>query len=251
MHDRPYNFIDFPLTTGAIDTITDDVLKHVTSDNEVCKVLSCLNPHSVAISEKDDLFKGALQSSDWLIADGVGVSALARLVASRKINRITGPEIFEVLLHHANQKSLKVFFLGSSEDTLRLIRERLQREFPNIGDIGSFSPKFTTEFSVTEVNEMVNTVNAFQPDILWVGMTAPKQEKWLSENKIRLDVKFAGAVGAAFDYFGGVHQRPNTYIRRLGLEWLIRILQNPKKMWRRTLISAPKYLWIFFRYYCK
>jgi N-acetylglucosaminyldiphosphoundecaprenol N-acetyl-beta-D-mannosaminyltransferase len=136
-----------------------------------------------------------------------------------------------------------VFFLGASEETLALIRARMAVDYPAIRVAGTYSPPFKPEYSAAELDEMITAVNAARPDVLWVGMTAPKQEKWIFQNLHRLDVKFAGAVGAVFDFYVGKVKRSHPAFQELGLEWLPRLLRQPVRLWRRTFVSAPIFVW--------
>jgi len=90
---------------------------------------------------------------------------------------------------------------------------------------------------------MIGEIRAFNPDVLWVGMTAPKQEKWVAANRKQLHVPVIGSIGAVFDYYAGVTQRAPQWICNLGLEWLYRLPREPKRLWRRTFVSAPVFLW--------
>lgn len=131
----------------------------------------------------------------------------------------------------------------AESETLALMRQRMASDYPNIKVAGTYSPPFKPIYSSTELDEMIKTINAAAPDVLWVGMTAPKQEKWIYQNREKLNVKFIGAVGGAFDFFSGKIKR-NEYPWFLdhGLEWLPRLLQEPRRLWRRMFVSAPVFL---------
>lgn len=119
----------------------------------------------------------------------------------------------------------------------------MAQDFPNIELAGAYSPPFKPEYTRAELDEMIAAVNAVEPDVLWVGMTAPKQEKWIYDNLSMLDVKFVGAIGAVFDFYTGRVKRAHPIFQKLGLEWLPRLLQQPRRLWRRMFISAPIFLW--------
>jgi N-acetylglucosaminyldiphosphoundecaprenol N-acetyl-beta-D-mannosaminyltransferase len=116
-------------------------------------------------------------------------------------------------------------------------------DYPNIRVAGSYSPPFKPSYSALELDEMIAAINTTQPDVLWVGMTAPKQEKWIFENRARLKVRVAAAVGAVFDFYTGNVKRSHPTYQRLGLEWLPRLLQQPRRLWRRMFVSAPIFVW--------
>ena len=209
-----------------------------------CRWLACLNPHSYVVALKDQGFSYALKEADILIPDGVGITLGSILLRGNITERVTGSDIFLSVLENMDRLgNFSVFFLGSTETTLALIRSRIAKDFPNVRLAGTYSPPFKEFYTAEELTEMIEAVNAASADLLWVGMTAPKQEKWIFENKKRLNVKFSIAVGAVFDFYGGQVRRSPLSFQRLGLEWLPRLIQQPKRLWRRTFISAPIFLW--------
>jgi N-acetylglucosaminyldiphosphoundecaprenol N-acetyl-beta-D-mannosaminyltransferase len=115
-------------------------------------------------------------------------------------------------------------------------------DYPNVVVAGTYSPPFKPEYSAAELDCMLSAVNTAAPDVLWVGMTAPKQEKWLLDMAPRLNVKFAAAVGAVFDFYTGKVKRSHPVFQKLGLEWMPRLVQQPTRLWRRTFVSAPFFL---------
>jgi N-acetylglucosaminyldiphosphoundecaprenol N-acetyl-beta-D-mannosaminyltransferase len=115
-------------------------------------------------------------------------------------------------------------------------------DFPNITVAGCFSPPFQDEFSAEENHRIIEGINNSAPDVLWVGMTAPKQEKWIYQNRDKLHVKFIAAVGAVFDFYAGNVKRSHPWFLEHGMEWLPRLLQEPRRLWQRTFVSAPLFL---------
>ena len=206
--------------------------------------LACLNPHSAQIAMSDPAAEEALKAADVLIPDGMGAVLASRILGGGIRERITGSDIFRELSRRLNDRGdASCFFLGSTEETLAAIEARLVGEFPEIRFSGTYSPPFKEVFSEEENRAMIEAVNRAAPDVLWVGMTAPKQEKWIYQNKDKLNVKFIGAVGAVFDFYAGNVKRSHPWFLEHGLEWLPRLLQEPRRLWRRTFISAP----VFFR----
>jgi N-acetylglucosaminyldiphosphoundecaprenol N-acetyl-beta-D-mannosaminyltransferase len=208
--------------------------------------MACANPHSLVIASRDLIFNQALKRADLLIPDGKGILIAAR-ASNLPINQqVTGSDFFRGLTTKLSKEGgARYFFLGSTNRVLTLITARLSKEFPNIDVCGMLSPPFKAEFSSRENGEMVAAINAAQPDVLWVGMTAPKQEKWIYENRGRLQVPLIGAIGAVFDFYAGTKQRSSIFWQRLGLEWLPRFLREPERLWERNLKSTPIFLyWI-------
>lgn len=205
-------------------------------------IINTINPHSYCVAKNDEKFKTALQSSDILIPDGIGIVYATRILKNIKIPRITGTDMHKHLLEEAHKNKLKVFYLGASNSTLQKIQDRLLKQYPSIR-VAYFSPPFKSEFSEEDNAQMVTIINQFSPDILFVGMTAPKQEKWVFCNKHKLNSKMIASVGAVFDFYAGSMNRAPNWIQALGLEWMHRFVKNPKKMWRRYLINNTKFIW--------
>jgi len=223
-----------------------ECLKELTSSIEMSTRplnLACLNPHSFEVACKDSLFQTALKQADFLIPDGVGIVIASKILGGNISERITGSDIFSGLSNSLNEiGSYRYFFLGSTEEILAKIKIRLAQDFPDIVFAGAYSPPYKAEFSKEDSRKMIEAVNAAKPDVLWVGMTAPKQEKWIYQHKDKLDVKFIGAVGAVFDFYVGNVKRSHPVFQKMGLEWMPRLLQEPKRLWRRNFVSNPLFL---------
>lgn len=205
-----------------------------------CRWLACLNPHSYAVARSDQEFATALRRADWLIPDGVGIVLASRLLGGSIAARITGSDVFAGVLDGlARSGGGRVYFLGSTVETLSEIRMRMAIDYPTLEVVGTLSPPFQASYSQAQQCAMVEAINEARPHVLWVGLTAPKQEKWLQENATRLKVPFAAAIGAVFDFYAGSVRRSGPAFQRAGLEWLPRLVREPRRLWRRMLVSAP------------
>ena len=217
------------------------------NSDEINKILvNTLNPHSYVISKKDTEFYEALNNSDILVPDGIGIVFAARILQNKNITRITGSDIHLHILNNYNRNSGKVFYLGSVDHTLNLLTDRVKREYPNL-EIASYSPPFKDEFSDEENKKMIEAVNTFSPDVLFVGMTAPKQEKWVYRNKDKLQAGIICSIGAVFDFYAGTFKRSSPFWIKLGLEFVPRFFKEPRRLWRRVFISIPVFLWDVFK----
>jgi N-acetylglucosaminyldiphosphoundecaprenol N-acetyl-beta-D-mannosaminyltransferase len=205
------------------------------------KIINTINPHSYYIAKKDIIFKQALLTADVLLPDGIGIVFAVKLLTGESIKKIAGSDIHRHLLDYANSNQLKVFYLGASPNTLDKIDNKLKKEYPNI-KAGFFSPPFKPEFSVSDTEEMIHLINSFSPNILFVGMTAPKQEKWVYLSKDKLQVNTICCIGAVFDFYAETVKRPPNWIIKIGLEWLGRFIKEPSRMWRRIFISSPVFI---------
>lgn len=205
-------------------------------------VINTLNPHSYCVALQDEEFAHALKSADILLPDGIGIVYAARILEKKKIRRIPGSDLHDFMITEAHKKNLSVFYLGSHEATLVRIGSRLKELFPDLR-FGYYSPPYTDAFSLEDNEAMVRTVQAFKPDILFVGMTAPKQEKWVFSNMEELQAGVICSIGAVFDFFAGTVRRPGKFWIERGLEWFPRFIKEPTRLWRRVLVSGPYFMY--------
>ncbi|TWJ04626.1 N-acetylglucosaminyldiphosphoundecaprenol N-acetyl-beta-D-mannosaminyltransferase [Mucilaginibacter frigoritolerans] len=211
-------------------------------------VLNTINQYSYCIAEKDGEFRDALAQSDILLPDGVGIVLAVKLFTGIKIKKIAGATAHKHLLSELNKKSGRCFYLGSSLNTLNKIEERLATEHPNI-TAKFYSPPYKPKFNEKDNELILDIINSFKPDVLFVGMTAPKQEKWAYEFKNKLDVNVICSIGAVFDFYAGTVKRPRKFWIRLGLEWFIRLLKEPKRMSKRYLRYGPFFIYMILKKY--
>ena len=208
--------------------------------------MACANPHSLVVASCDSIFDNALKNADILLPDGTGIVLAAKILNVPIHERVAGSEFFNAFSENVSKNGgSKYFFLGSSKQVLDLIVTRLNSEYPNITVCGTYSPPFKEVFSGFENIRMIEAINQASPDVLWVGMTAPKQEKWIYQNKDKLEVSFIGAIGAVFDFYAGTKKRSSPFWQKVGLEWLPRFLKEPKRLWERNMRSTPIFLsWV-------
>ena len=205
------------------------------------QVINTINPHSYVTAKDDKLFFEALHDSDLLIPDGSGIVIAAKQINKQIIKKIAGADLHKFLLEEMNKKSGKVFYMGASQKTLDKIHEKIKVEYPNV-IVESYSPPFKPEFSDEENQEIIGRINNFNPDVLFIGMTAPKQEKWLHSHKEKLNFTISSSIGAVFDFYAGTVERPSDFWINIHLEWLPRLLKEPKRLWRRNFVSTPLFL---------
>ncbi|WP_282781812.1 WecB/TagA/CpsF family glycosyltransferase [Phaeodactylibacter xiamenensis] len=208
-------------------------------------IINTINPHSYAESKKDRLFEKALKSSSYLIPDGIGIVLMLRLLKGIKIKRFTGSDLHDLLLEKAEAYHLKVFYFGSAPATLEKIEAKIKQRYPNI-KVASYSPPYKESLDEEDNRAALKAINDFAPDILFVGMTAPKQEKWVFSNQSELNASVICSIGAVFDFFAGTKQRSSPFWNSIGLEWLPRLLKEPTRLWKRVFISAPIFFWDAF-----
>ena len=173
------------------------------------------------------------------------------------LERIAGWDLFSFEMNRLNERSakviengqtrLKVMFMGSSEKVLSLIRQRVAVEYANL-DVVTYSPPYKPQFSDEDSAAIINAINAANPDLLWIGMTAPKQEKWTYKHWNQLNIHcHVGTIGAVFDFFAGTAKRAPLWWQKHSLEWLYRLIIEPRRMWRRYIIGNVEFLWLIAR----
>ena len=212
-------------------------------------LINTINAFSYNNARRDVLFEEALTKSDVLIPDGISIVRVCKFLngKSRPKERIAGWDLFVHEMQRLNEKGGKVMFLGSSEKVLKLIRQKAAIVYPNL-EVVTYSPPYKPQFTVEDDLNMVKAINDANPDLLWIGMTAPKQEKWAYANWDRLNIHcHVGTVGAVFDFFAGTYKRAPMIWQRLGLEWLYRLLKEPRRMWRRYIIGNVMFCVLVFR----
>ncbi len=210
-------------------------------------LFSCANPHSLVIAQNDNDFINALNTSNQVVSDGFGTTAILKLLGS-PVPRITGHDYFHALMSRRNHgvPGYKVFFFGSSPKVLSLIEKNIKNKYPHIQLVGVYSPPYG-KWSSQKNDSMIQAINDSNPDILWVGMTAPKQEKWIKNNAGNLNASVIGAIGAVFDFVAGTYPRAPKIFCKLGLEWVYRLYKEPRRMWKRNFISTPLFLIMVFK----
>lgn len=215
-------------------------------------LINTINAHSYNTARKDSLFADALTNGDVLIPDGVSIVKACRWIKakSQPKERIAGWDLFSFEMDKLERESVKcemlkktVMFMGSSQRVLDLIVKRASEVYPHL-KVVTYSPPYKPEFSDEDNKAIIKAINAADPDLLWIGMTAPKQEKWTYSHWEELDIHcHVGTIGAVFDFFAGTVERAPMWWQRHGLEWLYRLLKEPKRMWRRYIIGNALFLW--------
>ena len=230
--------------------IPSKVIKDILDSNNK-KFNHCVfyNTHSYILSLKDNTFMRAILNTKDIFADGIGVLLASKIFDKKKVVRVTGYDFFENLLHEINnsKKNLKLFFLGGSEDNLIKLKNLISYKYTNIDkrNIYIFAPPYGKNFNYKD-KDTVDLINRINPDIIFVGLGAPKQEKWVYLNKKDLNCNNYLSIGAAFNFFTGLERRAPSSFRKYGFEWLFRLITNPKKIYKRVFLSGSIFIYLMF-----
>jgi N-acetylglucosaminyldiphosphoundecaprenol N-acetyl-beta-D-mannosaminyltransferase len=205
------------------------------SSARASKVVCICNAHSVVTASQDPNFMQTLVQADLATPDGAPVAWLMRRTGAPYQQRVSGPDLMQEYCASAAAAGQSIFLLGANSDTLRQLQLQLLRIWPTLSIAGAISPPFR-ELMPDEDLAMTNEINASGAGTLFVGLGCPKQEQWMNAHRGRIHAVMVG-VGAAFDFHAGTIPRAPTWMRNNGLEWLHRLLTEPRRLWRRYLVT--------------
>lgn len=199
------------------------------------------NVHTCVVSQENPEYCKVQNGGIMAIPDGGPLSSVGRWRGNKHMCRVTGPDFMGEIFGKSAQKGYRHYFYGSTEETLRKLEERLEKNYPGIQIVGMYSPPFASltyeeDFMIRQI------INEAKPDFIWVGLGAPKQEIWMSEHQGKLD-GFMTGVGAGFDYYAGNISRAPGWMQRMNLEWMYRLLQEPDRLFKRYWHTNTKFIW--------
>ena len=211
-------------------------------------LISYVNIHAANLAFERPVFRNLLNSSNLSFCDGFGIK-LASFLAGKNIRyRYTPPDFIDHLCGLAEQNHLQIFFLGSQSGIVEKAATLMKTRHPNL-EIAWHHGYFDKSYGSLENLSLVDMVNAFGTDILFVGFGMPLQESWIAQNISRLDIKIAFPVGALFDYMAGAVHRAPLWMTDRGLEWLGRLVFEPERLWKRYVIGNPIFFWRVFNHH--
>ncbi len=197
-------------------------------------------------ARKDHEFKRIYDETDLSVPDGVPLLWAAKFLGTPLVERVNGTDLFEALCARAAEKGYRLFFLGAAPGVAAAAAGKLEKRYPKIKIVGTYSPPFSFFNSSIENQKIEKMIQAVQPDILFVGLGAPKQEKWIYRHRQKLQVPVSIGIGASFEYIAGCTARAPRWMQRMGLEWLYRIIENPGRYWRRYFVEDVVFLPLVF-----
>lgn len=199
------------------------------------------NVYSVMSARRDQQIAAALRSADVATPDGVPLVWALHGLGHRVPTRVYGPDLMHLAFRHGREVGWRHFLYGSSQETLAALLSRIQEFAPGARVVGSLSPPFR-QLTAAEEDEHLDRIRATDADLVWVGLGFPKQELWMARVRGELPGKALLGVGAAFDFLAETKRQAPPIMQRAGLEWLFRLSQEPRRLWRRYLWNNPAYL---------
>lgn len=203
------------------------------------------NVHTTVMSYENERYRVVQNSAAMALPDGAPLSRYSRLRGFADAQRVTGPDLMTELFRVSGQKGYRHFFYGATQQTLDDMRRALRRDYPDMAIAGMYAPPFRP-LTEQEDQEVVARINDARPDFIWVGLGAPKQEEWMYGHQGRLNAVSVG-VGAGFDYVAGHIRRAPRVMQALCLEWLYRLVQDPRRLWKRYVVTNTKFLWYIMK----
>jgi N-acetylglucosaminyldiphosphoundecaprenol N-acetyl-beta-D-mannosaminyltransferase len=198
--------------------------------------------HGVTEAQKDGQLRAILNQSFLNTPDGMPMVWMGKLHGFREMDRVYGPDLMLLICELSQAKGYTHFLCGGADGVAQELKRRLEAKFPGIKIVGTYTPPFRS-LSPTEEADLIRTVNEKKPDIIWVGLSTPKQEKFMAQYWQRFDATLLFGVGAAFDFHAGRVRQAPRWIQRSGLEWLFRLGCEPRRLWRRYLKNNPLFIW--------
>ena len=204
------------------------------------RYIAVANPHSVLMCHRSEQMGRAAAKADMTLPDGVGIILASQLLGYPHNGRVSGPTLMLRLCDSGRRQGYRHFFYGGTQGVAERLAQRLLSMFPGLEVAGTYYPPFRP-LSEQQDQAVVTQINSTEPDIVWVGLGAPKQEQWMARHVGKIKAAALIGVGAAFDFHSGKVKWAPASVRRLGLEWAYRLAQNPRRMWRRNL-DSPLFL---------
>lgn len=203
----------------------------------------CVAPVATLVdAQRDGKYREVIRAAGMVTPDGMPVVWLARFKGCKDIVRTYGPDLMQEVCRQGEAGGLRHFFYGSTKETLEKLEQRLKLCYPKIKIVGSLAPDFREDFAFKD-QEAIDRIHETQADILWVGLGSPKQDFWMQNHRPFLDVPVIVGAGAAFDFLSGAKPQAPRWIQNSGLEWLFRLICEPRRLWKRYLVGNSLFIY--------
>jgi N-acetylglucosaminyldiphosphoundecaprenol N-acetyl-beta-D-mannosaminyltransferase len=220
-----------------------EVVQHMESwirERSRCHYIAVTGMHGVTEAQYDSYFKNILNQADLVVPDGMPLVWLGRRHGHSLRRRVYGPELMQTFCK-ATGPQYRHYFYGGAPGVPEHLAETLQKQF-GVNVVGTLSPPFRA-LTAEEDQEVIDRIHATNADVLWIGLSTPKQERWMYEHRDKLRVPVVVGVGAAFDLNSGRLKQAPSWMQENGLEWAFRLYKEPRRLWRRYLVFGPKFVW--------
>lgn len=240
------NIAGVEIDSYGFNEILDQIVSHVFLGKEPEYVVTP-NAQHILLLQKDAEFRKIYQSALLSVPDGVPLLWAAKFLGTPLNGRVNGTDLFERLCAVASTKGLKIFLLGGRPGAAEQASAILQERYPGLKIIGTYCPPYGFESDSLELSQINTAIKTAAPDILFVGLGAPKQEKWIYANYKQLNVPISIGIGVSFELVAGMVTRAPIWMQNRGLEWLFRLIVEPKRLWQRYILGNPLFMWLVIK----
>lgn len=243
-----FTFAGIKIFSGTPKKITSLIDAYIM--NRQHEYICFLGAHGCVEANNDTRVKTAFQKAGLVVPDGMSMVWIGKLTNQKKTERIYGPDTMLSVCALAEEKNYKIFLYGTTEHTLQLLKIRLKELYPKLHICGVYSPPFGTP-TAKETSVIQKYINNSGAHIIFVGLSTPRQELWMCENTKKLNANVLLGVGAAFDFIAATKRQAPSFMRSVGLEWVYRLYQEPKRLWYRYTVMNMMFFSICIRYFLK
>ncbi|MEW6652829.1 MAG: WecB/TagA/CpsF family glycosyltransferase, partial [Bacteroidota bacterium] len=224
----------------------EEILQYVENciENNKRLNLTYVNAHLALLVKKNPNFQKLLNSF-FIYTDGIGIFCAKRMLLKEQSFRTVATDLNSLILELADKRKFRVFFFGGSVQACIVLRDKLKSLFPSLCVTGIMS----REIQIND--ELIEKLNASESDILFVGLGTARQEEWIVQNEVNVNIPVKIAVGSGIDYLAGTYKRAPKIMQRVGLEWLFRLIYDPRRLWRRYILGLPHFIYLVAKDYIK
>ncbi|WP_353931686.1 WecB/TagA/CpsF family glycosyltransferase [Okeanomitos corallinicola TIOX110] len=228
------------------DEVVEKIINHCLAQGKPEYVVTPNAMHILSLQQDAD-FRDIYRRAFLVVPDGVSLLWAAKFLKTPLNGRVNGTDLFEQLCAIASEKGLKVFLLGGRPGAAEKAQEVLQNRHPNLAIVGTYCPEYGFENRPEELDLINSKIKATAPDILFVGLGAPKQEKWIANHYLSLQIPVSLGIGVSFELVANMVNRAPVWMQKAGLEWLFRLLVEPQRLWKRYVLGNPAFIWLVLK----
>lgn len=231
------------LGVGISEVTVDSTIVQIDSylDNGQAAYVCVTGSHGVMESQHDEELRHIHNRANLVVPDGMPLVWLSRLHGKKNVSRVYGPDLMLAYLQHSIANKRRHFFYGGGEGVAEKLKDVLCEKYPGLQVVGTLCPPFSA-LTREEDENFIQQINETHPDVIWVGLSTPKQERWMADHLGQIDPSVMIGVGAAFDFNAGIKKKAPAWMQERGLEWFYRLLTEPGRLWRRYLWIVPMFI---------
>lgn len=239
---KTVNILGVPIAAVNMHNVTAQIEEWIQDDKKI--YITVTGVHGIMESQYNDEVKRIHQVASMCVPDGMPTVWVGKLYGHRNMSRVYGPDLMLEIMSRSVKKGYTHFFYGGNEGVPQLLKDRLIARFPGLNVVGMLSPPFR-QMAELEEKGLQELIEKLKPDIIWVGLGTPKQERWMASHVGKLSTKVMIGVGAAFDFHAGLLRQAPLWMQQIGLEWFFRLCIEPRRLWKRYLVNNSLFLWNF------